>query len=59
MPLDVCGVKAQLLKAPEVAKLLAIGRTTVYELIAAGVLPVTRIGTAVRVPCQRLWNGLG
>jgi excisionase family DNA binding protein len=43
-----------LLKAKEVAKILGIGRTKVYEMMAAGELPVVHIGTAVRVPRQRL-----
>jgi excisionase family DNA binding protein len=44
----------QLLRAHEVAKLLALGRTKVYEMLEAGELPVVRIGTAVRVPRGRL-----
>jgi excisionase family DNA binding protein len=43
-----------LLKAEDVARLLGIGRTKVYEMMASGELPVVRIGTAVRVPRQRL-----
>lgn len=43
-----------LLKADEVARLLGLGRTKVYEMMSRGELPVTRIGTAVRVPRQRL-----
>jgi excisionase family DNA binding protein len=39
-----------LLKPEDVAHLLGLGRSKVYEMIAAGELPVTRIGTAVRVP---------
>ena len=38
-----------LLKADEVAKMLGLGRTKVYEMMASGKLPVVRIGTAVRV----------
>ena len=34
--------------------MLGLGRTKVYEMMAAGDLPVVRIGTAVRVPRQRL-----
>ena len=45
---------ALLLKAEEVAKMLGLGRTKVYEMMASGELPVVRIGTAVRVPRQRL-----
>jgi excisionase family DNA binding protein len=44
----------QLLKAFEVAKILGLGRTKVYEMMASGELPVVRIGTAVRVPRQAL-----
>ena len=43
-----------LLKPEEVAHLLGLGRSKVYEMLAAGELPVTRIGTAVRVPRQDL-----
>lgn len=43
-----------LLKAEEVAKMLGLGRTKVYEMMGSGELPVVRIGTAVRVPRKRL-----
>ncbi len=39
-----------LLRIEEVAKELGLGRTKVFELVAAGELPVVRIGRAVRVP---------
>jgi excisionase family DNA binding protein len=39
-----------LLRADEVAKLLAFGRSKTYELMASGQLPVVRVGRAVRVP---------
>ena len=45
-----------LLRATEVAELLGLGRSKVYEMIAAGDLPVTRIGTAVRVPKDALMD---
>ncbi len=38
-----------LLRIPEVAKALGLGRTKIYELIDAGELPVIRVGRAVRV----------
>lgn len=38
-----------LLKIPEAAELLAIGRSTVYELIALGQLETVHIGRSVRV----------
>ncbi len=39
-----------LLRAGEVAKLLGLGRSTVFALLAGGELPVIRIGRSVRVP---------
>jgi len=39
-----------LLRAQEVAKILGIGRTKVFEMLATGELPVLRIGRSVRVP---------
>jgi excisionase family DNA binding protein len=43
-----------LLRVPEVAKVLGLGRTKVYELIATGELPVIRLGRAVRVSVAAL-----
>ncbi len=43
-----------LLRATEVASLLNLGRSKVYELMAAGELPVVRIGGIVRVPRSEL-----
>ena len=39
-----------LLRAGEVAKLLGLGRSKVFAMLAAGELPVMRIGRSVRVP---------
>jgi excisionase family DNA binding protein len=39
-----------LLTIPEAARLLSIGRTLAYELIAAGELEVVHINRAARVP---------
>ncbi len=39
-----------LVKIPEAADLLAVGRSTVYDLIAAGHLNTVHIGRAVRIP---------
>ncbi len=39
-----------LLRAEEVAELLGIGRTKVFEMISAGELPTVRIGRCVRIP---------
>ena len=38
-----------LVKVPEAAQLLAIGRSTIYELIADGHLETVHIGRAVRI----------
>jgi len=43
-----------LLRADEAAALLAIGRTKVFEMMAAGELPVIRIGRCVRIPKDQL-----
>lgn len=41
-----------LLTIPEAARLLSIGRTLTYELIASDHLEVVHIGRAVRVPLE-------
>jgi excisionase family DNA binding protein len=43
-----------LLKADEVAKMLGLGRTKIYDMMGGGELPVVRIGSAVRVPRKQL-----
>jgi excisionase family DNA binding protein len=43
-----------LLRTTEVGKVLGLGRSTIFELLAAGELPTVRIGRAVRVPRQAL-----
>ena len=39
-----------LLRAEEAAKLLSLGRTTIFQMMASGELPCVRVGRAVRVP---------
>jgi excisionase family DNA binding protein len=39
-----------LLTIPDAARMLALGRTTVYELIGSGALEVVHVGRSVRVP---------
>ncbi len=43
-----------LLTIPQAARVLAVGRTTVYELIAAGLLETVHTGRSVRVPVEAL-----
>ena len=43
-------VEPLLLTIPQAALALAVGRTTVYELIGAGALEAVHIGRSVRVP---------
>ena len=43
-----------LLTIPQAASVLAVGRTTVYELIGAGELEAVHIGRSVRVPVDAL-----
>ena len=47
---DPPGSEALLLTVPEAARLLAIGRTSLYRLIGDGDLRVVKIGRATRVP---------
>jgi excisionase family DNA binding protein len=43
-----------LLTVVEAGRLLSVGRTTVYELIAQGELPTVHIGRSCRVPVTAL-----
>lgn len=43
-----------LLRAEEVARLLGLGRTKIYEMMASGELPTILIGRARRVPHKKL-----
>ena len=43
-----------LLRVPEVAERLGIGRTKIYQMIATGELPTIHIGRAVRVSASSL-----
>ncbi len=47
-----------LLNIPQVAKMLSLSRTKVYELIATEGLPVVRFGRAVRVSFTALQQWL-
>ena len=48
----LAGVVPLLLTIPQAAFVLAVGRTTVYELIGAGILEAVHIGRSVRVPVE-------
>ena len=50
----VAGVVPLLLTIPQAAAVLAVGRTTVYELIGAGDLEAVHIGRSARVPVAAL-----
>jgi excisionase family DNA binding protein len=43
-----------LLTMVEAARVLSVGRTTMYELVGAGEIEVLHIGRAVRVPTAEL-----
>lgn len=43
-----------LFTVPEVAEMVGLGRSKLYELIAAGELESVRIGRATRVPASAL-----
>jgi excisionase family DNA binding protein len=45
---------ALLVTIPEAARILAVGRSTVYELIGGGQLATVHIGRSVRVPVDEL-----
>ena len=44
----------ELLRVDEVAALLKLGRTKVYQLVAAGDLPAVRIGKVLRISAEAL-----
>lgn len=43
-----------LLYVSEAAKMLALSRARVYQMVASGELPHVRFGKAVRIPCAAL-----
>jgi excisionase family DNA binding protein len=47
-------VESMLVTAEEAAMLLGIGRTKVFEMLAAGELPAIRIGRCVRISRAQL-----
>jgi excisionase family DNA binding protein len=47
-----------LLKPSEVAQVLGIGRSLIYELIARKEIPSVRLGRCIRVPAESLQRWL-
>jgi excisionase family DNA binding protein len=47
-------METTLLRAPEVARRLDLGESTVRQMMRRGELPVVRFGRAVRVPARAL-----
>jgi excisionase family DNA binding protein len=43
-----------LVRPAKVAELLDVSRSSVYELIAAGVIPSIKLGKSIRVPLDKL-----
>jgi excisionase family DNA binding protein len=43
-----------LVRPAKVAELLDVSRSSVYELIAAGLIPSIRLGKSIRVPLDKL-----
>lgn len=54
--MNVIDLNVELLRATEVATILAVSRSKAYEMIASGELPSIRIGKYVRVPRARLYE---
>ena len=52
-------IRRLLLKPEEAADVLGIGRSTLYELLAAGVIDSVHIGKARRVPVAALEEYVG
>ncbi len=47
-------MERRLLRIPEAATALGIGRTTLYEMVRRGEIPIVRIGRAVRIPATAI-----
>lgn len=51
-------VEPLLLTIPQVAAMLGLGRSKVYDLIREEGLPTAKFGTAVRIPAEELKSWL-
>jgi DNA binding domain, excisionase family len=47
-----------LIRPSEAAEATGLGRTKLYALLAAGIIPSVRIGRSVRIPVEALRNWL-
>ena len=54
MPALIASGEKLLLRYPEAAARLSVSRTTIYQLISKGELPVVRIGRSRRIPADAL-----
>ena len=52
--MNIENMERLLLRISEAAEALGIGKSTLYELIQAGEIPVVRVGRATRVPAAEL-----
>jgi len=43
-----------LLRVSEAAKIVGLGKSKTYELVASGALPSIRIGSTIRIPTKAL-----
>ncbi len=43
-----------LLRIPEAAAALSLGRSTIYKMMESGEIPTVRVGRAVRIPLTAL-----
>jgi len=48
------GLLPELLSPAAASRLLGVGRTTIYSLVARNLLPTVRIGRCVRIPRRAL-----
>ena len=44
----------ELLRVADASRLMSLSRTKVYEMAEKGEIPVTRIGSAIRIPRRKL-----
>ena len=47
-------MEQMLLRIPEAAKVMGLGRTKMYELVRSGDVPSVRFGRSIRIPTKSL-----